>query len=216
MASIIIMTSDDFLESFVKKYNCENYNFILVSSDIKTKHKYKNIYRIKQLLPPTKAVSSKLNGNDEEGYRKKYFKHLSRPDIEIYLTTIVRLAVAEDSNVVLLCSKDEHKSYKYLNLIREYLEEVYGVRVYTYKKYRKDKKPTSVTNKKKTLKIVAKKIELNAQNGTDANIDIEEFVGKLRHMKKKIAYNFAKKRGIKVKPDMSKKDIIKAIEKKLK
>lgn len=215
MASIIIMRSDEFLKSFINTYNYENYNFILVSSDITTSHKFKNVFRIKQLLPPTKAISCKLNGNDKDEYYKKYVKHLMRPDIEIYLTTIAKLVVSENSNVVILCSKDEDESLGYIKILKDYLEEIYKLKVYTYKKYKKDKDPDSAMNKKKTLKIIAKKLQIAAESGTEANIDMEEFVGRLKHMKKKTVYEFAKSRGIKVNKNMDKSEIIKKIMKKL-
>lgn len=216
MASIIMMKSDEFLDSFLKKYNHENFNFILVSADIKTDYKFKNVFKIKQLLPPTKAISCKLNGNDYDEYRKKYIKHLARPDIEIFITTIVKLAVAENSNVVLLCSKDEHSNLKYLNILREYIEEVYGVNVFTYKKYKKTEKPTSVISKKKTIKIIAKKIEHAASENVQVNLDRDEVVGRLKHMSKESVYKFAKSNGIKVKKDMDKKELLKKIYKKIK
>lgn len=215
MASIIIMRSDEFLKSFINTYNYENYNFILVSSDITTSHKFKNVFRIKQLLPPTKAISCKLNGNDNDEYYKKYVKHLMRPDIEIYMTTIAKLVIGEDSNVVIMCSKDEDDSIGYLKILKDYFEEIYKLKVYTYKKYKKDKDPNSAVNKKKTLKIIAKKLKIAAENGTEANIDMEEFVGRLKHMKKKTVYEFAKSRGIKVNKNMDKSEIIKKIMKKL-
>lgn len=213
MASIILLESDDLIDSFVKKFDHNKFNFILISSDIRTKHKYKNVFAIKQLLPPTKALAYMLNGNDKETYHKKYIQYLAKPNIEIFLTTIAKLAVVEDSNVVLVCSENEGEM-KYLNVIKKYLEEIYAVKVFKYKEFKKNpKKCESTINKKKTVKIIGKKIDATASANVKIDLDPEDVKARLKHMDKDAVVRFAKDLGIKVKKDMSKGDIIKKIKK---
>lgn len=211
MASIIIMRSDELLDSFLTKFNVENYNFIAISDDIKTTQDESNVFSLKRLLPPSKALTCMINGNDIEGYFKKYFRYLSRPEVEIFLTTIVKLAVMEDSNVVLLCSKAEDEM-KYLKAIKKYLETVYHVNVYSYKKYKKNpKKCDSVENKKKTEKILKEKIK-RSQN-VRIELDKDEVLSRLKHMSTQAIIDFAKANDIKVKKSMSRKEVIKKITK---
>lgn len=213
MASLIILESDDFLKSFVKKFDYEKYNFVLVSSDIDTKNKYKNVFRAKQLLPPSKAVVCMTNGNDYEEYYKKYAKYLSRPDVEIFLTTIAKLVAVEGTNVVLLCSKAEAEM-KYLNIIKEYFEEIYQLKVFSYKKYKKDPdKCDSVTKKKKVIKIIDKKTNEASSKAINVQLDPEDVKARLKHQSEETLRAMAKRIGVKVKKTDDKKTIIKKIKK---
>lgn len=213
MASLIILNSKDFLKSFVKKFDYKKYSFILVSAEIETKNKYKNVFRIKQLLPPTKAITYMANGNDYETYYAKYVKYLSRPEIEIFLTTIAKLVVVEDTDVVLLCSEAEAEM-KYLNIIKDYFEEVYKLKAYTYKKYAKDpKKADSVTNKKKCTNIITKKTDKAAKANVDVQLDPNDVRERLKHQNIDTLKAIAKRIGVKVKKSDDKKTIIKKIKK---
>jgi hypothetical protein len=213
MASLVILESDDFLKSFIKKYDYNNYNFILVSSDIDTKNKYKNVFRAKQLLPPSKALAHMANGNEYEEYYKKYVKYLSRPEVEIFLTTIAKLVAVEGSNVILLCSKSEAEM-KYLNIIKEYFEEIYQLKVFSYKKYKKDPDNCdSVTKKKKTIKIIDKKTKAAAEMTVSVKFDPEDVKARLKHQDEDTLRAMAKRIGVKVKKSDDKKTIIKKIKK---
>lgn len=213
MASLIILESDDFLKSFVKKFDHKKYNFVLVSSDIDTKNKYKNVFRAKQLLPPSKAAVCMTNGNDYEEYYKKYVKYLSRPDVEIFLTTIAKLVAVEGTNVVLLCSKAEAE-LKYLNIIKEYFEEIYQLKVFSYKKYKKDPDNCdSVTKKKKVIKIIDKKTNEASTKSINVQLDPEDVKARLKHQSEETLRAMAKRIGVKVKKTDDKKTIIKKIKK---
>lgn len=216
MASIITMRSDEFLDSFIKKFDVTNYNFIAISDDIKAKNDEPNVFALKALLPPSKALTYMINGNDKKEYYKKYIKYLMKPEIDIFVTTIVKLAVVEDSNVVLICSKAEDEM-KYLNVLRKYIEDVYGTKVFKYEKYKKKpNKCESIIDKKKTVKIITTKIETAQKNHLKINIDKNELSARLKHMSDKAIKDFAKSNGIKIKKSMSRKEIIKKVQKALK
>ena len=216
MGSIIILRSDKFLDSFVEKFNYKNFNFVLISSDIKTKRKYKNVYPLKALIPPSKALSCMMNGNDEHEYKIKYFKHLAKPTVEIYLTTIVKLAVIENTNVVLMCSKHEDE-FKYMDLIKDYLESIYKVKVYSYKEFKKNPEKCDSGKKKydKIEKILSMKIEQAAHCEEPFEIEPSFVLAKLDKMKHKELVKTAKMYGCKVDKDMTNKALIKKIKKKL-
>ena len=213
MASLIILSSDDFLKSFVKKFDYKKYTFILISDNIDTKNKYKNVFRAKQLLPPSKALVCMTNGDDYDEYYKKYVKYLARPSTEIFLTTIARLVAIEDTNVGLLCSKAEAEM-KYLNIIKEYFEEIYRLKVFSYKKYKKDPdKCDSVTKRKKVVKIIDRKTKEASSSNIDVQLDPEDVKARLKHQSEETLRAMAERIGVKLKKSDDKKTIIKKIKK---
>ena len=99
MAAIIRMSSDDFLDNFIKKYNYKKFNFLLISEGVKTKKKYRNVYALKSLIPPANVVSEFINSGYSGKYVKKYTNYLSNPEVEALITVIVKLCVVDNSNV---------------------------------------------------------------------------------------------------------------------
>jgi hypothetical protein len=208
------MNSKELFNSFSKKYNFKEFNFVVVSADIKSTHKHRNVYVVKKLLPPTKCLSyimNGMNGGDFNKYREKYFKYLSEPDAEIYITTLVKLCVAEDTNVVLLCSEDELELY-YMKLLTEYIENVYRVKIYPYKKFKKSKKCNSAKNKKKTMMIIQNKMDLIRMSDGVLEPDSEFMASKLNAMKKKELRQLMKNMGIPTKKSESRKKMLKELK----
>lgn len=211
MAAIIKMNSKEFLDDFLDKFNYKKYNFILVSNDITTQKKYDNVYAIPSLIPPPNVMAELIREGDVDKYAKKYIKYLSQPKVEAFITVLVKLAVVENSNVIILCSKDEYE-YDYIELLSDYISTVYGAKVFSYKKYKKNPKKcdSSDGNKKKIVKVLRKKI---------ANIDIEsedavnksDIKERLKKLSRKELIKFAKSKGLSIKKSKEKSEIIKKI-----
>jgi len=215
MAAIIKMNSKEFLDDFLKNFNYKKYNFLLVSQDIKTEKKYDNVYATPSLIPPPNVVSELLGSGNASKYEKKYVNYLSNPKVESLITVLVKLATVENSNVVLLCSKDEDE-YGYLDILGDYITAIYGAKVFSYKKYKKNpKKCNSVgDNKKKIIKVLKKKLN-DIDTDAEATIDKSEIKERLKQLKKSELIEFAKSKGLKLKKSMEKSDMVKKIIKTL-
>ena len=215
MASIIKMNSKEFLDDFLKKFNYKKYNFLLVSQDIKTQKKYDNVYATPSLIPPPNVISELLSSVSANKYEKKYVNYLSNPKVDSLITVLVKLATVDNSNVVLLCSKDEDE-YGYLDILGDYITAVYGAKVFSYKKYKKNPKDCDSVgkNKKKIIKVLKNKLN-NIETDAEATIDKSEIKERLKQLKRKELVDFAKSKGLKLKSSMDKSDMIKKIMKSL-
>lgn len=212
MGVIIRMNSKDFLDKFIKKFDYKDYRFLLISEAIKSK-KHENAYPLSCLIPPTNAISEFIANGYSEKYVKKYVQHLQQPKMDLLISTIVRMAVVENRNVVLLCSESED-DYKFLKILGNYIEATHELPVYTYKKYIKDpSKCEEIKGKKKLTKKINKRItKLSEDPRTRAVTDNkQQFIKKLKNADKDELKAYCKENSIKVKKDDSKKDIIKRI-----
>lgn len=206
------MSSKEFLNKFIKEEDYRKFNFLLISEDIKTDKKYKNVFSIPTLIPPPNIISVFVNEGYSDRYIKKYIDYLRIPKVEALLTVMVKLAVVENSNVIMLCSKSEDE-FKYLDIIGKYIKTVYGIKTYTYKKYKSN--PTlceTVKDKKKVIKILEKK-EKNIDDNVDPSVNLHEMQRKLKSLSKKELRGFCKHHSIECKKDDSKEKIIKRIMK---
>ena len=210
MGAIIRMSSKEFLKSFVKNEDYRKFNFLLISEDIKNENKYKNVNSIPTLIPPPNIISVFINEGFGDKYVKKYINYLQVPRVEAILTVIVKLAVVENTNVVLLCSEKEDE-FGYLKLIGKYIKTVYKVPVYSYKRFKSD--PSScetVKKKKEVIKILDQKLK-NIDNSANPNINLHEMKRRLQTLSKKELRGFCKQHSIECKKGDSKEKLIKRI-----
>lgn len=216
MGVLIRLKSGEFLDKFIKEFDYKDYRFLLISDDIKSKD-HKNVYPLRSLLPTTDAISEFISNGYTEKYIKRYVKYLQTPKIALLIATIVRMVVAENRKVILMCS-DHENEYKYLKVLSEFIESSYGIDVYSYKKYSKD--PESCENKKFKKKFIKQLDEHIEQLSEAAEADKETNKGgnikkRLELASKSELKAYCKENSIKVKKDDSKKDIIKRIMKAL-
>lgn len=210
MGAIIRMSSKEFLKTFVKKEDYRKFNFLLISEDITSLGKYKNVNSIPTLIPPPNVVSVFVNEGLSDKYVKKYINYLQLPRVEAILTVIVKLAIVENTNVVLLCSEKEDE-FGYLNIIGKYIKTVYNVPTYSYKRFRKDPSSCeSVKNKKKVIKILDHKLK-NIDTSAESNINLHEMKRRLQTLSKKELRGFCKQHSIDCKKDDTKEKLIKRI-----
>lgn len=216
MSHIICMDSKEFLKKFIKKYNHKKYTFFLISEDVKTSGDYDNVYLLKALIPPPNVVSEFVNKGYSKKYKEKYLQYLTMPKVEMFLTIIVKFAVMDKRDVVLLCS-DNETQYKYLKLISVYLENVYNVNTCSYSEYDKNpEKSVAYKSKKQVLKILEKKLSNIKASDMKTSVNLKVFKKRLQSLSKKELKSYCKERGISIKKDDDKDDIIKRILKTLK
>lgn len=212
MGSIIKIASKDFLKRFCEKEDVTKFNFLVISEDIKTKSKFDNVYALKRLIPPPNIVSVFVDKGFCKKYKGMYLDYLSIPENEILLTSLVKCAVVDNTNVVLICSEHE-KQYMYLEMICEYLENIYKVNTVTYKQYKKHPGDcNSDINRKEVDYILKVKIK-SAKIAVDDSITIDSkmFKEKLKDCSRKELLKFCKVNDIKFKKDDDKPQLIKRI-----
>ena len=211
MSHIICMDSKEFLKKFIKKYNYKKYIFILVSEDVKSNKNYENVYSLKALLPPPHVISEFVNNGYTKRYKTKYLEYLNNPKVESLLTIIVKYAVMDNKDVVLLCSNNEMQ-YKYFKLISKYLNSVYNVNTCTLSEYKDDpEKCVAYKDKKDVVKILKKKLTNIKVTKETTSMNIKAFKKRLKSLSKKELRDFCKQRDIKIKKSYDKDDIIERI-----
>jgi len=216
MGVIIRMDSKKLVKEFLPAVKPEDFQFILISENITTREEFDNVRAIKRLLPPPHVASLFVN-DGFKAYKKAYLHYLKKDDIEALISILVKVAVVNDLNLVLVCSKSENE-FKYLKLICEYIEEVYGLKTYTLKEYMKDPEAAQkVKNKDDIMRVLHKKFQKMQESNVelDMNYSKDKLLKGLKKLDKKELRKFAKSRNIKLDDDMGKNEMIKKIMKKL-
>jgi hypothetical protein len=212
------MNSEKLLE-FLKVYRDEDFQFILISQDITTVGRYKNVMSIKALLPPPNVIASWINDGEKSKYKEKYFNYLRNPEVESLVTIMIK-AVIDGMNIVIICSKSED-DMKYLKMLAEFIEEEYKLKVLTFKEF--DKNPAltvEIKNKEEVEAILIDKLEYIREeiggSSITPNINQDKIEKKLKELDKYELIKYCHHHGIKADEDTSKKKIIKKILNKIK
>ena len=210
MPTVITMNSKEFLKKFVKNYDYSKFVFFVISQDVKSKGKYDNVYNVQSLLPPPYIVSEYVNNGISDEYVSKYMNYLSMPKNEALLTVMVKMCVADNRDIVLLCS-DNETQYKYLSYITKYMQTVFKIKAVQFKKYNKNpKKCNSVVDKDRTIKILSKKLDRVKPDFISPKINKSLVKDKLKSLSDKKLKAYCKANGIKTK-GQDRKDLIKSI-----
>jgi hypothetical protein len=219
MGVIITMDSEKFLKKFLPATdNTDGYQFILISEDIKIRDlegKKKNIMSFPTLIPTPPVINLYVNG-ETKSYKKAYLNQLQEPEVEAFITVLVKAAVINDFKVVLLCSTSEAER-GYIELLSEYIEAAYQLKTYSWKKFNEDQeKACKIKNKDEIVKILGRKFEKMERLGVSLNlgVDTDKIKKKLGKLGKKELRKLAKTGKIKVDKEMDKKTLIKKILKK--
>lgn len=222
MGVLLKMKSSEFVGDFVKVFDHDKFNILLISSDVKKEKKkdenYKHIYTLPELIPPPNVMSIYLNRLDESEYKSAYGKYLENPDNLTILATIVRLTAIENSNVILLCSDNEYE-YKYVDSLCEYIKARFGLNSYKYKKFKQAFKKGEDLDIGDIEKIESSLDKLNKASKKAKKIkndDKEMIENSLKEKSKKELRKYCKSKNIKYDKEMKKKELIKKIIKYLK
>lgn len=216
MGCIIRMNSEKFISKFLKEFNPNEFQFVLISENITTAKRYKNVMPIQTLIPPPNVVTTFINEGMTKSYEKKYIEYLERPEINSLVTIIVKAALS-GFNMILLCSKSED-DFKYLKMLCDFIEKHYKIKTYTMKKFIEDpNKAVKIKNKEEVTNIVMKAMEkLHEVDGEKIQPEFnkKKFFKKLEKLDKKELKQYCKLKGIKVDNDLGKNKLITKIMKK--
>lgn len=218
---IIQLEGNEFFTKFINNEVYSDYQFLLVSTDIETTGEYKNVMKLKQLIP-SGYIMEYFMDNAKKQYKFEYENFLRREEFRSIITVIVKTAVEKNFKVVLMCSEEE-KEYEYIKMIRKFIEKEYGFPTYTYKKYCKAREKGEFKEVKNLDKIkaqVASEIErinkLNIAVGGEDKKKVEKAKKQLEKMSKKEMKEFCKAKGFKKYKGLDEKELRKYIVKKIK
>jgi hypothetical protein len=212
---LIRMTGRQLLDDFLKKYDINDFIFMLVSDDIFTVNEYKNVIGAKNLMP-VKTIMKEFvqDGKSSDMYIAKYTKFLKEDNNRRIINSIVTDVAINDKNIVLLCSDDE-KDYEYLKILCYFIEEYYKLPAYTYKQFKKmsSKQDADPDYDKEKVKERLKKYEINGSSTVTEirkrNDDLrDKILDKLKKLEKKELIDFCKARGFKLDKTMKRKQIL--------
>ncbi len=213
MGAIIRMDSEKFFEKFLPKVeDTTQYQFVLISADIKIKNrdKYKNIMSFPRLIPVPAVVSLYVNG-DEQNYKEAYLNQLQIPQNEAFINVLVKAAAVNDLKVILICSKSESDK-KYIEMLCEYIEATYKLNTFTWKKFfEKPEKNVVIKNHDEVVGIIGKKFERMEKDGVtlEPKMNKEDLKAKLEDFKRPEILKMARAKGMDLDEDISKKKLIK-------
>jgi len=218
MGCIIRIDSEKFIGDFLKNFDPNKFQFLLISKDITTKGKkgkYSNVMAIKALIPPPHIASVFINDGMTKTYKKKYLEYLKKDDNNLLVSTIIKGAI-NNMNIVLLCSKSEDE-FGYLKLLCEFIEDIYNMKTYSYKKFKKEPdKATKISNKDQVIGNLTNIInKLKPSDIMSPDVNKEKLIKRLKGMDREDLYKYCKTNGIKVDKTYNKKELIKCIVKSI-
>lgn len=222
MAGLILYCdSKTFLKKFIYEEIMDDYQFLSVSKTIKVeKNNSRNVTKMSSLMPPTEACN-KCAGGNANGYYEEYMKHLASPDIFPSILAIVN-AYIKNIKIVLVCGDDEDNDYGYFQIIKMYLNEVFGIKSYEYSYYRKNKEECLKLpkNMDDIIKTYYEGVEWAKTHKSERKIKQEREMVKdqleeeLKEMSSKELRKMCKENNVYYEKDMSKKELRKALIKK--
>ncbi len=222
---MISVDSKQFIEDFINEEIVSEYYYVIVSDMIKISDgdsiAKSKISILRSLIPPTKVRGRKINENMTE-YCNAYMRYLASPEIFPSIVTLVK-AYLNGLNIVLICSDDEEKDLKILYLLSQYILDTFGITVFPYDYYRKHKKECRKVqdNLDDVYKVYESAVEWAKSHKSEGQLEREQNKTKerlqeeLKEMDSKELKKICKELDIIYDKSMSKKEIRKAIIKKV-
>ena len=217
---IIELIGDEFLEKFIHQEDVMDYQYLLLSTDIRTSKEFKNVMEFPRLIPDGCILEFYMS-KEKKQYKHEYKNFLMRDEIRAFITVMMKSVVCNGFKLVLLCSEEESE-YKFIKMIRQFIEEEYDFPTYTYKKYCKARDNDDFVPIKdlagieKQIDKEVKRIEkLQIQIGEEDKV--EKAMKALDKMGKKEMRAFCKQKGYKKKKyeDLDKEQLKAFIIKKM-
>lgn len=223
---LLAVDSKEFVSHFIYEEILEDYHFISVSEAISIANEksvaMSKVSMVKSLFPPTELINLNVNNNITD-YYNAYMRYLASPDIFPSILTIVR-ALLNNVNIVLVYSDDDLQSAgDFTQLIGMYIENTFGLKLYNYKFY-KDNKEECIkqpSNMDDIMKNFYEAVDWARSHKSEKQIKNEkervkgELEEQLKEMSSKELKKICKELDIIYDKSLSKKQIRKAIIKKV-
>ena len=138
MIDIILVDSRDKLDKVISRSNPKHLEVVLVSSIITPDmvDKEFTVHDYEMLIPPHAIINQLIAEGDGGEFEINYITYLKKPATQYLLNMIVYRAVTYDMDIVIACAADEQE-FKYLPFIGEMIEDIYGISILPYKKWKK-------------------------------------------------------------------------------
>jgi hypothetical protein len=183
MGCVIRIDSEQFISKFLKHFSPNEFQFLLISENITTNKKYKNVMSVRSLIPPPNIISGYIDDGFTKSYQNKYFDFLKKDENNSLVSIIVKAALS-NMNIVLLCSKSEDE-FKYLKMICEFIEKKYRLKTYNLKKFLKNpSKACKIENKDEIIGILMKSMDKIREKDIEINhqIDKDKYIKRLKKL----------------------------------
>lgn len=115
---------------------------LITSYDINPKayNKYiKGICNYEILIPPPNVVAIYAKEGLSDTYIREVYRYFNNPQVAFVINQLVCELFSGNKAIVFLCSKDE-KEYRYLKILSDYIEGIYGFKIYKISSYFKNPK----------------------------------------------------------------------------
>lgn len=150
MYNLITMDSKTWVTSLCKDFDPNEFQYVVISRDIKSNNSSARVISLTGLCPPTETVLSKfIEKGFCKAYKKGYANVLKDPKNIQAIANIVEVLFKGDKDIIFMCSPRE-KEYKYLKLLTEHISKKFGIKIIKYKEFKED--PKKEHNDKKTRK----------------------------------------------------------------
>lgn len=224
VGQVIELTGDTFFDAFIKNdENINDYQYLLLSTDIQTTGEFTNVISFPALIPDGYLIEYYLS-DEKKQFKHEYNNYLMKDEIRAFITVMMKSVVYNGFKLVLMCSEEENE-YGYIKMIRKFIEKEYGFPTYNYKKYVKArdngelKEIKDLEGIKQQIEKEVKRIEkLHINVGGGQEDKMEKASKALDKMSKKELKQFCKKKGYKKKKyqDLDKDGLKEFIIKKIK
>lgn len=222
---IIRIDSAQFLKKFIYEELVSEFYYVVVSDVIKIADpNSRATSRISMLssLAPTTDLRALLCNTNMTQFCNEYMRYLASPEIFPSIVTLVK-AYLTGLDIVLINSDDEENDTKCLQLIGDYIKNIFDIDVYSYEYYYNHKKECRKTpdNLDDIIKVYEGAVEWTKTHRSEKQIKTQETKTKeelneeLKEMSSKELKKICKELDIVYDSSINKKELRKLIIKKV-
>lgn len=155
------MNTEEFLKHFIHDIGIDDAlrcQYVIVSETLKSNKTMDNIARYNELYPTSASLSSWFNSRSDDNYKEefadRYSEELSQN--RFLLAVIIQLMLNEKCDIIFINGPQEDSRIPYMAVLAAWVEEEFGIPMYSYRDLRKGKEKY---RKVKDLKKIRKKID---------------------------------------------------------
>lgn len=158
----------------------------------------RQLWDYKLLVPPPNIIGRYAQGDiDYDRYEKEVKHFYAHPKTAYFINELVP-RLLDNCTILALCCSTLESDYAYIKILSDFIDEIYGIRSYTPKKYKKNPekfKKLDSTAKTNVVEIYKDRKENLLRKITELNLSLEPDDRKaiLKQYKKRFKKSFFKK-----------------------
>ena len=129
------------------------------------------VYEYDVLRPTTMITQAYLDYGLTEEYVEMYSRQLSMPDVFFHVNESIYHMVEGDKNLIFVCAEDEEE-FSYLKLLGEFIENIYGIKMISFKKYYRGKSSKITKSIEDIIDICETNRDVTVKKLDDLNIKL--------------------------------------------